>query len=274
MEEFLQQLSNPSTYWALLSLTAMLVVLDIDNVVFMTLVSGNLPPAGQKKVLRTGLFIGLGIRVVLLIGIGYLKKLEDPLFTLDIGSWHGDFTAEVLVTLGGGLFLIYKATKEIHDKLEGPEPEANVKGNSMGEILGQIALLSVIFSVDSVLTASGMTTIIWLMCAGMAITFIITLIFAYPISKYVQRHPTLKMLGLAFLLLIGVTLVTDALHVAIPHGYVYFAMAFSLAVELVNINLRKAGTPVQLNAPQLDDPTDERHGHVDSRHRAGNDPLQ
>jgi predicted tellurium resistance membrane protein TerC len=223
--------------------------------------------------MNLGLMIGLGIRVVLLMLVGYLSKLETPLFTLDVGGWHEDFTVKVIITLLGGLFLIYKATKEIHDKLEGPEPEADNTKTSFGAVLGQISVLNIIFSVDSVVTATGMTTEIWLMCVAMALTVSITLVFAYPISKYVQRHPTLKMLGLAFLLLIGVMLVTEALHVEIPHGYVYFAMAFSLGVELLNISLRK-GTPVQLHAPQLDDPTDERNGHADSRHRAGNDPLQ
>jgi predicted tellurium resistance membrane protein TerC len=275
-EDILNQLGQADTYIALASIVAMLIVLDIDNVVFMTIVSTKLKPEEQKRSLTVGLLIGIGIRIVLLVLVGQLTKMEKPLFSVDIFSYHNDITVKILVTLVGGMFLIVKAVREIHDKLEGPEAatEDGAKAASFWQVVGQVSVLNIIFSIDSVITAVGMTNHIWLMCVAIAISVLIILFFAYPISKYVQRHPTMKMLGLAFLLLIGVLLVTEALHVEIPKGYVYFAMSFALLVEFMNIQVRRKGVPVKLHMHSADELAEARDGHTDMRHRHGDDPLQ
>jgi predicted tellurium resistance membrane protein TerC len=276
-EDILAQLGRADTYIALASIVAMLIVLDIDNVVFMTIVSTKLKPEEQKRAIRVGLLLGIGIRVVLLLLVGELTKMETPLFSLDLGqSYHNEFTVKVIVTLVGGLFLIVKAVREIHDKLEGPDATSadGARQAKFWQVIGQVSVLNIIFSVDSVITAVGMTNHLWLMCVASAVSVLVILFFAYPISQYVQRHPTMKMLGLAFLLLIGVLLVTEALHVEIPKGYVYFAMAFALVVEFLNIQVRRKGVPVKLHMYSAEDLDDARDGHPDLRHRAGNDPLQ
>lgn len=259
MELFLINFSDPGTYIGLLSLVAMLIVLDIDNVVFMTILGMKLPKEQQRKSLSYGLFIGLGFRILLLMGIGYLTALEEPLFSINWSFYQNDFTWKAIVTLVGGIFLIAKSTTEIHDKLEGPDPDKNAKNQAVVKfwnVVGQISFLNLIFSIDSVITAVGMTNSLYLMIIGMAISMGVIFIFAHPISRFVQKHPTMKMLGLAFLLLIGVLLVTEGLHVEIPKGYVYFAMGFALAVEFLNISVRKKGRPVQLHIAHYEEDED------------------
>jgi predicted tellurium resistance membrane protein TerC len=199
-------------------------------------------------VLQLGLFIGLGISLGLLSLLNLLTGLEKPLFAVDISGYHNDISAKSLITLGGGLFLIWKATREIHDKLEGGSTdEAPTAPPSFGQVLAQIVLLNLIFSIDSMITAMGMTNKLWVMLIGVSLSFTTIYIFAHRISAFVQQHPTVKMLGLAFLILIGVLLVSETLHVEIPKGYIYFGMAFALAMEFLNIRLRKKTQQVQLN---------------------------
>ncbi|MFW5658832.1 MAG: TerC family protein [Bacteroidota bacterium] len=270
LEAFTAQLGDANTWIGLVSLTLLLIVLDIDNVVFMTILGANLKENERKKTVRQGLFIGLGMRVLMLLGIGYLKQIEKPLFALDLASYHNDFTVEVLITLAGGVFLMFKSVREIHDKLEGPEVEGDAKsGTNALKVLMQIVFLNVIFSVDSVLTAVGMTELIWVMIGGLVLSFAFIYAFALPISRFVTKHPTMKMLGLAFLLLIGLLLVTEAL----PKGYIYFAMVFALLVEFANIKIRKSGKPVALHEPHFDFEPDPQEDDHPGEGRLADDPL-
>lgn len=248
----LEVLLNPGTYVGLLSLIAMLLVLDIDNVVFLAIVSSGLPPEGQRKARNYGLIISIAVRGVLVFGISWLANLKDPLITVA----DFDLTFQDLIVLGGGLFLIYKSTTEIHDKLEGPDPTAKPQAANFARVLLSIFVLNLVFSVDSVITAVGMTKSLPLMLIAIAISLFIIFLFQGRIADFVQRHPTTKVLALSFLLLIGGFLVVEALHVHIPKGYIYFAMAFSLAVEILNINVRKRGKPVELHMVHAPDATD------------------
>lgn len=273
MTDLLHAFTEPGTWVALASLIALLVVLDVDNIVFMAVLAGHLPERKQKQVVQIGLGMALVMRALLLLGLGVLVRAESALFTITVGGFHFDGTPQALLTLGGGLFLLYKAVSEIHDKLEGSDPEAKPKRAAFGALLGQLAILNLIFSVDSVLTAVSMTNTPGLRYVGLLLSMGLVFVFALPIARAVQRHPTLKMLGLAFLLLLGTLLVTEALHVEVPKGYVYFAMAFALGVEILNINFRKKGPPVRLHGPafQPDRPAEptERRGVSP---RLGDDP--
>ena len=274
LEAFAAQLGNPNTWIGLASLTMLLIVLDIDNVVFMTILGTSLNEKNRKRTVRTGLVMGLGMNVLMLLGVGYLKKIEEPLFGVNIAGYQNEFTAEALIMLGGGLFLMFKAVREIHDKLEGPEESAtNKQAATVGAVLTQIVFLNMIFSIDSVLTAVGMTPIIWVMIGGMILSFTFIFSFAMPISRFVTKHPTMKMLGLAFLLLIGTLLITEALHVEIPKGYVYFAMVFSLLVEFANITIRKRGKPVKLHEPHFEFELDPQEDDHPSEERLADDPV-
>lgn len=248
---------------SLLTLTALEIVLGIDNVVFIAILVAKLPAAQQARARRLGLGLAMGIRIVLLLAIGWIMGLTEPLFSLpkfwtgESGDLHG-VSGRDLILLAGGLFLIGKATFEIHDKLEGDDhhgPKAGpARAASFGAILGQILALDVVFSLDSVITAVGMAGRIEVMVAAVVIAVLVMLVFAGSVSAFVERHPTMKMLALSFLLLIGVMLVVDSLHGHIPKGYIYFAMAFSLAVELMNLKLRKRQVPVTLHQSYVEPP--------------------
>jgi predicted tellurium resistance membrane protein TerC len=221
------------------TLAAMEIVLGIDNIVFLTILSGRLPEEQQARARRLGLGLALGMRVLLLLAISWLMGLTRPLFAI-LG--HG-FTGRDLILLVGGLFLIGKATHEIHDKLEvkhGGEAGPKATAASFGMVLAQIALLDMVFSLDSVITAVGMVGELEIMIAAVVASVGVMLFFAGPVGNFVNRHPTMKMLALSFLLLIGVLLVAEGMGQHVPKGYVYFAMAFSLAVELLNMRARKA----------------------------------
>lgn len=236
---------------ALLTLTALEIVLGIDNVVFLAILTSKLPEHQQAKARRIGLLLAMGMRIVLLFGIAWIMRLTEPIFTLPFGflgehEVDGEMVAGLgisgrdLILLIGGLFLIAKATYEIHDKLEHPQPDAlhpNKKraAATFGGVLIQVMLIDAVFSLDSVITAVGMADEIAVMVAAVVIAIIVMMVFAEAISSYIEKHPTLKMLALAFLVLIGVLLVADGFHQHIPRGYVYFAMAFSLGVEMLNI---------------------------------------
>jgi predicted tellurium resistance membrane protein TerC len=230
---------------ALLTLTVLEIVLGIDNIVFISIMADRLPEAQQGKARRLGLAVALVTRILLLISLSWVIHLTEPLFSL----WGFAISGRDLILLVGGLFLLYKSTHEIHDKLEGTEGAA--KGKAVATLTGvviQIGLLDIIFSLDSVITAVGMANELAIMIAAIVIAVGIMMYASGPISSFVNKHPTLKILALSFLLLIGVSLLVEALHAHIPKGYIYFAMAFSVFVEMINLRVRSnQGKPVQLH---------------------------
>ncbi len=240
-------LSDPQIWISLLTLTGLEIVLGIDNVIFISILAGKLPKAEQPKARQTGLALALITRIALLACIAWLAKLTAPLFSV-LG--HG-VSGRDLILLSGGLFLIAKSTFEIHEKLEG---EDGVKGGGgktakFGAIVVQIMLLDIVFSLDSVITAVGMAQQLGVMITAVVLAMGVMLFFAGAISDFVHRHPTLKMLALSFLLLIGVALVAESMHQPIPKGYLYFSMAFAFGVEILNLKLRakQAAKPVELH---------------------------
>ncbi len=242
----IEVLSEPETWVSLATLSALEIVLGIDNVVFLTILAGKLPPERQPKARRLGLALALATRLLLLFGVTWLMGLTRELFRF-LG--HG-FTGRDLILAGGGLFLIGKATFEIHDKLEVRHQSRRTSGGgaAFGLVLAQIAVLDVVFSLDSVLTAVGMAQHLSVMVAAMVVAVAVMMFFAGPIGGFVERHPTMKMLALAFLLLIGVMLVAEGTGRHLERGYAYFAMTFALAVELLNMRMRKAmAAPVTLH---------------------------
>jgi len=242
---------------SLLSLSAMEIVLGIDNIVFISILTGKLPEADRARGRSIGLMLALVTRLGLLFAISWIMRLTTPLFTLPVAG--KDISGRDLILLVGGLFLVAKAVYEIHDKLEGTEhAQGAAKGRAaFGTVLVQIALLDIVFSLDSVITAVGMAPAVSIMMIAMVLAVVAMLVFAGPISHFVERHPTMKVLALSFLLLIGVLLVAEGLGQHIPKAYVYFAMAFALGVELVNLRVRpSASTPVSLHNRYQDPESD------------------
>lgn len=234
----MELLLDPNMWVALLTLTILEIVLGIDNIVFISILSGKLPLEKQKKARQTGLALALITRVLLLLSLSWVMSLTSPLFTA-VGQ---EISGRDLILLIGGLFLIYKATTEIHEKLEGENHDTEIKGKAtFSSVILQILILDVVFSLDSVITAVGMASHIEVMIAAVIIAVIIMLFAAESISKFVNQHPTVKMLALAFLVLIGVSLLAEGLDQHIPKGYIYFAMAFSVLVEMLNLRLKKKG---------------------------------
>ena len=237
-------LSDPQAWVALLTLTVLEIVLGIDNVIFISILSGKLPAVQQKKARNIGLAAAMIMRILLLLSIAWIVKLTAPLFTVA----GVEISGRDLILLAGGLFLMGKATHEVHDKLEGAEGEKAVKGApSLTSVIVQIMLLDIVFSLDSVITAVGMAQHLGVMITAVIISVGIMLFAAGPISAFVDRHPTVKMLALSFLLLIGMALVAEGLEFHIPKGYIYFAMGFSVFVEVLNIRLKRVGKPVKLH---------------------------
>jgi predicted tellurium resistance membrane protein TerC len=222
---------------ALITLTSLEIVLGIDNIVFIAILSGKLEPRLQNKARRLGLSLAMIMRILLLLAISWVMRLTRPLFAV----WGQALSGRDLILLVGGLFLIGKATFEIHDKLEGPARDLTVPGSvsSLKSAIVQIMILDIVFSLDSVITAVGMTSQLPIMIAAIIAAVAIMLVFAGAISGFIERHPTMKMLALAFLLLVGVMLVAEGLGKHIERGYIYFAMAFSLMVEMLNLRMRK-----------------------------------
>jgi predicted tellurium resistance membrane protein TerC len=231
---------------ALLTLTSLEIVLGIDNIVFISILTGKLPAAQQSGARRVGLLLAMGMRIALLLAITWVMGLTRTVLT----AFDHAFSGRDLILLLGGFFLVAKATWEIHDKLEGGHHGAGAAPRvaSYGAILVQILLLDVVFSLDSVITAVGMARRVEVMIAAVVIAVVVMMVFADPIARFIERHPTLKMLALSFLLLIGVMLIADGFGQHVSKGYVYSAMAFSLFVELLNLRVRSAGAaPVQLH---------------------------
>jgi predicted tellurium resistance membrane protein TerC len=242
----LEILSQSDTYISLATLTAMEIVLGIDNIVFISILTAKLPPSQQPKARRLGLSLALLFRLGLLFALSWVMGLTEPMFNL-LGR---GISGRDLILLGGGLFLVAKSTHEIHDKLEVKQEEHNVPGGArrFGWILIQILALDIVFSLDSVITAVGMAQHLAVMVVAMVIAVGVMLIFAQSIGDFVNRHPSMKILALSFLLLIGVMLIAEGMGQHVGKGYIYFAMAFSLAVELLNMRLRKkAQQPVTLH---------------------------
>jgi len=252
----MEWLADPQIWIAFLTLTVLELVLGIDNIVFISILAGKLPPEQQSKARYVGLGLALGMRVILLFSLTWVIGLTAPLFTV----FGQEISGRDLVLLIGGLFLLAKSTHEIHGSLEGEEGHMSAKiYPSFVSVLIQITLLDIVFSLDSVITAVGMISTefgdkgIWIMIGAVVISIAAMMLFAGPIGAFVQRHPTVKMLALSFLLLIGVMLVAEGFHQKIPKGYIYFAMAFSVIVEILNLRLRKAKTkPVDLHKPYSD----------------------
>lgn len=240
----LELLSSPEAWIAFLTLTALELVLGIDNVIFISILAGKLPPEQQARARYMGLGLAMLTRIVLLFLLSWIIGLTAPLFAV----FGKEISGRDLILIGGGLFLLAKATFEIHESLEGEHGHASskVKANFTSVIV-QILLLDIVFSLDSVITAAGMVDRIEIMIAAVVVAVIFMLIFAASISAFVQKHPTIKMLALSFLLLIGLTLIVEGFHVHIPKGYVYFAMGFSVFVELLNLRLRRKSKPVDLH---------------------------
>ncbi|OWY24304.1 TerC family protein [Sphingobacteriales bacterium UPWRP_1] len=245
MEMFLQ----PDVWISLLTLTLMEVVLGIDNLVFLSIVSGRLPAGEQEKARRLGLVLALGFRILLLLGISWIVGLTQPVLSFHNFGMEFDLSWRDIILIAGGLFLLYKATTEIHHKLEGVDFSQEAKQiKGFGAVVVQILLLDMVFSFDSILTAVGLVKHVEIMIIAVVISMIIMLVFVNKISAFIERHPSVKMLALSFLLLIGVMLLAEGFHQHVPKGYIYFAMFFSLGVEMLNMRVKKsADKPVHLN---------------------------
>jgi predicted tellurium resistance membrane protein TerC len=241
---------SPEILIALATLTFLEIVLGVDNIIFISILSGKLPPEQQQKARRLGLLLAMGTRILLLFSLAWVIRLTAPLFTV-IGQ---EISGRDLILILGGLFLLGKSTHEIHDRLEGDEGHGSAKtAASFTSVLIQIALLDIVFSLDSVITAVGMVDELWVMVTAVVISVVIMMVAAEPISAFVHRHPTVKMLALSFLLLIGMSLVAEGLDHHIPKGYVYFAMGFSVFVEAINLRMRKKAEPVHLREAYVPD---------------------
>ena len=236
---------------ALLTLTALEVVLGVDNVIFISILAGKLPPADQDRARRVGLLAAMVMRILLLFSLAWIVRLTEPLITI-LGR---GISGRDLILLGGGLFLIAKATMEIHEKLEGVEGERSARvAPSFGAVIVQILVLDIVFSLDSVITAVGMADSIAVMVIAVVLAVGIMMLSAAGVSGFVQRHPTVKVLALSFLMLIGLSLVGEGMGHHIPKGYIYFAMGFSVFVEMINLRVRGGGQPVDLHEPYTADP--------------------
>lgn len=249
---------NPDAWIALLTLTFLEIVLGIDNIIFISIVTGKLPEENRKRATRIGLFLAMFMRIALLMGISYLIAMKATLFSINWGWLNADFTGQALILFAGGLFLIYKSTKEISEKVDHKgDEEKTIKTaakQSFSNVILQILLIDLIFSVDSILTAVGMTNgvngALTIMITAVVISVGIMMLFAVPVGNFVNKNPSIQILGLSFLILIGFMLITESMHLsnaalagehigAVPKGYLYFAITFSLAVEFINMRIRK-----------------------------------
>ncbi|MDY0089455.1 MAG: TerC family protein [Flavobacteriaceae bacterium] len=252
-------LANPDAWVALVTLTFLEIVLGIDNIIFISIVTSKLPEKTRKKATRIGLFLAMFMRIAMLFGITLLIAMKEPWFSINWGWFKADFNGQAIILFLGGIFLIWKSTKEIHEKITHIEhiTQPSVSGQvakTFGAVLIQIVMIDIIFSLDSILTAVGMTNgiegALYIMIAAVVISVGVMLIFAIPIGNFVNKNPSIQILALAFLILIGFMLTTESMHLsdavlldqeigAVPKGYLYFAIAFSLAVEFMNMKMRK-----------------------------------
>jgi predicted tellurium resistance membrane protein TerC len=246
-------LTDPQVWIALLTLTVLEIVLGIDNIVFISILAAKLPEDQQPRARKVGLGLAMITRIALLFSIAWVIRLTDALFTV----LEQDISGRDIILIGGGLFLLTKSTREIHQKLEGEEGHSSGRIHpSFSSVIVQIMLLDVVFSLDSVITAVGMVDEIAIMVAAVIIAIGIMLVFAEPVSRFVEGHPTVKILALSFLILIGVTLIAEGFDQHISKGYIYFAMAFSVGVEMLNLRVRsKTAKPVRLREPYVPEPS-------------------
>ena len=270
--------TNANAWVALLTLTFLEIILGIDNIVFLSIVSGKLPMEDQPKARRIGLLLAMVFRILLLFGITWVLGLQEALFHIELGFFSAHVTGQSIIIFAGGLFLLYKSVSEIHHKMEGAEDSEKRKaGDSLTGAIIQIALLNLVFSFDSILTAIGLismkpvpegfgpTGALEIMILAVVISIAIMMAFAGPVSNFVNNHPTIQILGLSFLILIGVMLVAEGSHLAhfkfgddmevgtIPKGYLYFTIFFSLFVEFLNLKIRKSKNPVKLHNSKIED---------------------
>lgn len=261
----LPDFSNPNMWISLLTLTFLEIVLGIDNIIFISIVTNKLAENEQGRARNIGLILAMVFRVALLFGISVLVGMQAPWFRVETALFHGEFTGQSIILAIGGLFLLYKSTSEIHHKLEGDavsgdKSQSKVK-QTLSAVVVQITLINVVFSFDSILTAIGLTKDLPVMVLAIVISVLIMMWFSGPVGQFVNRHPSIQMLGLAFLILIGFMLIAEGAHLAhvqvagseigaVPKGYLYFAIAFSLLVEFLNMKLRSKAHPVQLHGIQ------------------------
>lgn len=261
--------ASPEVWMSLLTLTFLEIVLGIDNIIFISISAGKLPREEQPKATNVGLILAMAIRIVLLFGISWLVAMEEPWVTLPWDWMHGAFSGQSLILIAGGIFLLYKSTSEIHHKLEGEESHIGTDGtgkrkvSTLTAVIVEITVINIVFSFDSILTAIGMTNgvegALVIMVIAVVFSVLIMMLFATPVGRFVNRHPSVQMLGLAFLILIGFMLIAEGAHLAhleiagsqvgaVPKGYLYFAISFSLLVEFLNMRARrKKQKPVQLH---------------------------
>jgi predicted tellurium resistance membrane protein TerC len=270
MEFTMPDFASAQTWMSLLTLTFLEIVLGIDNIIFISIAANKLPQEHHKKATNIGLLLAMVLRIILLFGISVLVAMSEPWITIENAFMHAGFSGQSLILMAGGIFLLYKSTTEIHHKLEG-ESAHHQDGRkkkvyaSLGSVIFQITVINIVFSFDSILTAVGMTTGIGgalvIMIVAVVISVVIMILFAVPVGRFVNKHPTIQMLGLAFLILIGFMLIAEGAHLghvviagaevgSVPKGYLYFAIAFSLFVEFLNMRLRKKQAPVQLHGVQ------------------------
>ena len=267
MEFIMPDFASPEVWMSLLTLTFLEIVLGIDNIIFISLTAGRLPKDQQKRATNIGLVLAMVLRILLLFGISALVAMQAPWFHIGTegSSFYGGFTGQSIILIAGGLFLLYKSTSEIHHKLEGDQDHGGNGGkakSTMTQAIIQITIINIVFSFDSILTAVGMTNgltgALVIMVIAVVLSVLIMMLFANPVGKFVNEHPTIQMLGLAFLILIGFMLIAEGAHLAhltiagsevgaVPKGYLYFAIAFSLFVEFLNMRLRKGKQVVQLH---------------------------
>ncbi len=241
----MEWLLDPQAWIALATLTALEIVLGVDNIIFISILVGRLPAAQRQRARVLGLALAMGTRIALLLSLAFMMRLTAPLFSI-VGQ---ALSGRDLILIGGGLFLLGKSTMEIHDALEGPEAH-EFKGRAVGFVatLLQIAVIDIVFSLDSVITAVGMANHIPVMVLAIVLAVFVMMFAARPIGDFVETHPTIKMLALSFLILVGMALIGEGFDLHIPKGYIYFAMAFSVAVEMLNLRMRKrVAAPVQLH---------------------------
>ena len=240
----MEWLTDPDVWIGLFTLTVLEIVLGIDNLIFISILSGKLPVEQQARARKVGLGLALITRILLLCSLAWVMKLDKPFWESSVFGQAVSLSGKDLILLLGGLFLVFKSTREIHEKFEGGHGEQVVKPvPSFNAAVVQILLLDIVFSLDSVITAVGMANRIGVMIAAVVVAMIVMLVFVESISRFVDRHPSIKMLALSFLILIGTMLMAEGLHQHVPKGYIYFAMAFSAVVEMLNIRLRTKALP-------------------------------
>jgi predicted tellurium resistance membrane protein TerC len=255
---------------SLLTLTFLEIVLGIDNIIFISIAANKLPEHQQKKAANIGLLLAMVLRIILLFGISVLVAMSEPWIVIENAFIHAGFSGQSLILIAGGLFLLYKSTTEIHHKLEGEPVEHHDKSKkktfaTLNSVILQITVINIVFSFDSILTAVGMTNgvhgALLIMIVAVMLSVVIMMLFAVPVGRFVNKHPTIQMLGLAFLIMIGFMLIAEGAHLGhvviagaevgtVPKGYLYFAIAFSLLVEFLNMRLRTKQSPVQLHGAQ------------------------